>query len=89
VKLFRFGAPGEERPGVLLSDGARVDASGFGSDWNEAFFGQPGGLARLGRWVASDAPKAPRVPAGARLASAIAITRARAAPRCRASRSSS
>jgi 2-keto-4-pentenoate hydratase/2-oxohepta-3-ene-1,7-dioic acid hydratase in catechol pathway len=72
VKLFRFGAPGEERPGVLLSDGARVDASGFGSDWNEAFFGQADGLARLGRWVAGDAPKAPRVPAGTRLAPAVA-----------------
>jgi len=73
VKLFRFGAPGEERPGVLLPDGARVDASGFGGDWNEAFFGQgDAGLARLAKWVASDAAKAPRVPAGVRLASAIA-----------------
>jgi len=73
VKLFRFGAPGEERPGVLLPDGARVDASGFGADWNEAFFGQgDAGMARLAKWIASDAGKAPRVPAGTRLASAIA-----------------
>ena len=71
MKLFRFGAPGEERPGVLLPDGARVDASGFGTDWNEAFFGQgDAGLARLAKWVASDAARAPRVPAGTRLASA-------------------
>jgi 2,4-diketo-3-deoxy-L-fuconate hydrolase len=73
VKLFRFGAPGEERPGLLLPDGAHVDASGFGSDWNEAFFAQGAdGLARLARWVASDAAKAPRVPSGVRLASAVA-----------------
>ena len=73
MKLFRFGAPGEERPGVLLPDGARVDASGFGADWNEAFFGQgDAGMARLAKWIASDAGKAPRVPAGTRLASAIA-----------------
>ena len=73
MKLFRFGAPGEERPGVLLPDGARVDASGFGADWNEAFFGQgDAGLARLAKWVASDAARAPRVPAGTRLASAVA-----------------
>jgi 2,4-didehydro-3-deoxy-L-rhamnonate hydrolase len=73
VKLFRFGAPGEERPGVLLPDGARVDASGFGADWNEAFFGQgDAGLARLAKWVASDAARAPRVPTGTRLASAVA-----------------
>src|SRR6185503_18752327 len=39
----------------------------------EAFFGQgDAGLARLAKWVASDAAKAPRVPAGVRLASAIA-----------------
>ena len=74
MKLFRFGTPGEEKPGVLLPDGgARVDASGFGADWNEAFFAQGGdGMERLARWVASDAAKAPRVPAGTRLASAVA-----------------
>jgi 2-keto-4-pentenoate hydratase/2-oxohepta-3-ene-1,7-dioic acid hydratase in catechol pathway len=73
VKLFRFGQPGAERPGVLLPDGARVDASGFGGDWNEAFFAQgPDGLARLARWVAGEAGRAPRVPAGTRLASAVA-----------------
>jgi 2-keto-4-pentenoate hydratase/2-oxohepta-3-ene-1,7-dioic acid hydratase in catechol pathway len=73
VKLFRFGAPGEERPGVLMPDGARVDASGFGSDWNEEFFAQgTDGLAQLGRWVAGEAGKAPRAPAGARLAPAVA-----------------
>ena len=71
MKLFRFGAPGEERPGILLPDGTRVDASGFGADWNEAFFGGDG-LQRLAGWVAGEAGKAPRVPAGARLASAVA-----------------
>jgi 2-keto-4-pentenoate hydratase/2-oxohepta-3-ene-1,7-dioic acid hydratase in catechol pathway len=73
MKLFRFGAPGAERPGVLLPDGARVDASAFGADWNEAFFAQGAdGLGKLAGWVATEAPKAPRVPAGARLASAVA-----------------
>ena len=73
MKLFRFGASGEERPGVLLPDGTRIDASGFGGDWDEKFFGQgDDGLARLAKWVASDAAKAPRVPAGARLGPAIA-----------------
>jgi 2,4-diketo-3-deoxy-L-fuconate hydrolase len=71
VKLFRFGPAGEERPGVMLPDGTRVDASGFGSDWDEAFFGGDG-LQRLARWVAADGAKARRVPAGARLAPAIA-----------------
>jgi 2,4-diketo-3-deoxy-L-fuconate hydrolase len=73
VKLVRFGATGAERPGVLLPDGARVDASGFGTDWTEAFFGEGAdGLARLARWVAGEGGKAPRVPAGVRLAPCIA-----------------
>ena len=46
MKLIRFGAPGAEKPGLLLGDGARVDASAFGSDWDERFFGSDG-LARL------------------------------------------
>jgi 2-keto-4-pentenoate hydratase/2-oxohepta-3-ene-1,7-dioic acid hydratase in catechol pathway len=73
VRLFRFGAPGEEKPGVLLPDGTRVDASGYGSDWDEKFFARGAdGLARLARWVAGEGGKAPRVPAGARLAPAVA-----------------
>ena len=49
MKLIRFGDPGRERPGVLLPDGRRVDASGFGADYDETFFGS-GGLERLARW---------------------------------------
>ena len=71
MKLFRFGAPGAERPGVVLADGTRVDASAFGSDWDERFFAGDG-LVRLARWVASDGARAPRVPVGSRLGPAIA-----------------
>jgi len=71
MKLIRFGNPGEERPGLQLEDGARIDASGFGSDYDEAFFGGEG-LAELGRWAASEASGAPRVDAGVRLGSCIA-----------------
>ena len=73
MKLIRFGAPGAEKPGMILSDGARVDASGFCADWNEAFFARgAAGFAELARWVAADAGKAPRVPGGVRLAAAAA-----------------
>ena len=48
MKLIRFGGPGKEKPGVLLNDGTRVDASGFASDYDEAFFGNDG-LAALRR----------------------------------------
>jgi 2,4-didehydro-3-deoxy-L-rhamnonate hydrolase len=70
MKLCRFGAPGAERPGVMLADGARIDASGLTSDWDEAFFGGDG-MGRLAAWLASEGARAPRVPAGARVASAI------------------
>jgi hypothetical protein len=39
-------------PGVQLPDGRRIDASAFGEDYGEAFFGGDG-LERLARWVAS------------------------------------
>jgi 2-keto-4-pentenoate hydratase/2-oxohepta-3-ene-1,7-dioic acid hydratase in catechol pathway len=71
MKLCRFGAAGDERPGLVLADGARVDASGFGQDWDERFFGGDG-LARLADWARDNAAGAPRVPAEARFAPAIA-----------------
>ena len=49
MKLIRFGDAGKEKPGVLLSDGSRLDASGFGSDYDEAFF-ERDGLAALRKW---------------------------------------
>jgi 2-keto-4-pentenoate hydratase/2-oxohepta-3-ene-1,7-dioic acid hydratase in catechol pathway len=60
VKLIRFGEPGRERPGLQLPDGERIDASAFGEDYDEAFFGG-GGLGRLGEWSAREAARAPRV----------------------------
>ena len=71
MKLCRFGARGAERPGLILPDGARVDASAFGGDWDESFFGGDG-LSRLAAWARSEAARAPRVAAEVRMASAIA-----------------
>jgi len=51
MKLIRFGEPGHEKPGILLQDGTRLDASGFGSDYNEEFFGS-GGMQKLQSWAA-------------------------------------
>jgi hypothetical protein len=50
MKLIRHGAPDHEIPGLLLNDGRRIDASGFGSDYDEAFFGGDG-LERLAQWA--------------------------------------
>jgi 2,4-diketo-3-deoxy-L-fuconate hydrolase len=71
VRLIRFGAPGAEIPGLLLPDGTRIDASAFGEDYNEAFFGGDG-LERLSRWLAGNARRAPVIPDTIRLGPPIA-----------------
>ena len=70
MKLIRFGEPGKEKPGVLLKDGIRVDASAFGSDYDEAFFGG-GGLTKLDSWLGKNASSAPRVAPSVRLGSPV------------------
>jgi 2,4-diketo-3-deoxy-L-fuconate hydrolase len=70
MKLIRFGPKGEEKPGLLLADGTRRDASAFGGDWNEAFFGGDG-LERLAAWAREHAAKAPVVPDDVRLGPAV------------------
>ena len=70
MKLIRFGEPGKEKPGALLPDGSRIDASAFASDYDEAFFGD-GGLVRLGSWLEKQASTAPRVAPSVRLGSPI------------------
>jgi 2-keto-4-pentenoate hydratase/2-oxohepta-3-ene-1,7-dioic acid hydratase in catechol pathway len=71
MRLIRFGPPGEERPGVLLADGRRIDASAFGGDYDERFFGGDG-LERLARWVAAESARAPSVGDDVRLGPPIA-----------------
>ena len=60
MKLIRFGNPGEEKPGLQLADGRNIDATDFGSDYDEAFFGGDG-LERLATWASSNADNAPEV----------------------------
>lgn len=70
MKLIRHGAVGREKPGLLLSDGTRVDSSSFGQDYSESFF-ENGGLDRLSRWASANAADAPRVEPGERWAAPI------------------
>ncbi|HEU4576723.1 MAG TPA: fumarylacetoacetate hydrolase family protein [Polyangiaceae bacterium] len=70
MKLIRLGEPDNERPGLLSADGARLDASGFGEDYGEAFFAGDG-LQRLERWARQHAGSAPRVAEGVRWAAPI------------------
>lgn len=72
MKLLRYGAVGSEKPGIQLEDGRRIDASGFGMDWNEAFFADSSNLGKLSAWVAENSSTAPEVSAETRLGPATA-----------------
>jgi len=65
MKLFRFGEPGHEKPGVVLQD-KLYDASAFGEDYGEAFF-ELDGLNRLAKWLDQNQNSLPLVKAGTRL----------------------
>jgi 2,4-diketo-3-deoxy-L-fuconate hydrolase len=66
MKLIRFGEPGLEKPGVLLKDGARVDVSALGSDYDEDFFASDG-VAELESWLRKNVAAAPHVAPSVRL----------------------
>jgi 2,4-didehydro-3-deoxy-L-rhamnonate hydrolase len=70
MKLIRCGAIGKEIPGVLLDSGVRLDASKFGSDYDESFFAS-GGLSRLRDWLSHNASSAPQIPSTVRLGAPI------------------
>jgi len=71
MKLIRFGEPGAEKPGLISESGARLDASGFGEDWDEAFFGSDG-PARLEAWARNHLADSPPVPDGTRIGPPVA-----------------
>lgn len=71
MKLIRFGSPGQEKPGLILPDGRWIDAAGFGSDYNEAFFSGDG-LQRLAGWAGANADRAPAVNPATRLGPCVA-----------------
>ena len=66
IKLFRFGQPGHEGPGVLL-DGKTLNVSDFGEDYNEAFFAT-NGVERLRKWVVEHGAVCPAVDKEQRIA---------------------
>lgn len=71
MKLFRFGSPEREKPGVLLPDGRSIDVSAFGSDFDEKFLGGDG-LSQLKAWLVENADSAPAVAATERIGPCIA-----------------
>jgi len=71
MKLFRFGAFEQEKPGVELPDGKKLDVSAFGEDYNEKFFATDG-LTRLSEWLATNAENCQEVEEGFRFGSCVA-----------------
>ncbi|HTE24520.1 fumarylacetoacetate hydrolase family protein [Flavitalea sp.] len=53
MKLFRYGDPGDEKPGIVNANGEHCDVSGFGEDFDEDFFGGDR-LHMLDSWVKSN-----------------------------------
>src|SRR6266567_910573 len=70
MRLMRFGALGKEKPGILLADGTRLDASAFGADYDEKFFAT-GGVEALSKWLTSNTNSAPRIAQSQRLGAPI------------------
>ena len=60
MKLIRLGEAGQEKPGVLLRDGTRVDVSDIVPDYDERFFAEDG-LDALRQWLDRNESTAPRV----------------------------
>ncbi len=60
MKLIRFGKINEEKPGVLLVDGTRLDVSAFVQDYDEAFFGS-NGIDKLRLWLDNNQENCPKV----------------------------
>jgi hypothetical protein len=69
MKLFRFGQPDHERPGVLVN-GNQLRVTDFGEDYNEAFFATDG-IERLRKWLVKHANACPFVDQEERIAPCI------------------
>ena len=65
MKLFRYGPPGQEKPGIMRGE-QRCDVAAFGEDYTEAFFASDG-LKRLAEFARVHAGSLPVVAATERL----------------------
>ncbi|MEC7069105.1 MAG: fumarylacetoacetate hydrolase family protein [Bacteroidota bacterium] len=66
MKLIRFGNNENEKPGVQLDNGQKIDVSAFGSDYDEFFFGADG-PKRLKEWLSINQDECPLVGENTRL----------------------
>lgn len=66
MKLIRFGKVDQEKPGVQLEDGTRLDVSHFVSDYNEEFF-QDNGIGQLSDYLQTNLDICPKIDENIRL----------------------
>jgi 2,4-didehydro-3-deoxy-L-rhamnonate hydrolase len=66
MKLIRFGHATQEKPGLELPDGKRIDTSAFGEDYTEQFFATDG-ISRLKKWLQTNQSGCPVVSKDTRL----------------------
>ena len=66
MKLIRFGTAGNEKPGIQLDNGKRIDVSAFGQDYTESFF-ENDGISKLKIWLKDNEDSCPEIPTGDRL----------------------
>ena len=66
MKLIRFGEINNEKPGVLLPDGIKIDVSKFVKDYDEHFFGNQG-IEKLNNWLEKNHDSCPVVENDVRL----------------------
>ena len=71
MKLVRFGDLNKEKPGVLSSDGKRIDVSDFVSDYDEKFFEEEG-YESLKKWLYLNENSCPKVDENVRWGSPLA-----------------
>lgn len=71
IKLFRYGDTSNEKPGVIMANGKRIDVSLFGEDYNEKFFASDG-INRLQQWLEKNEKRCKEIPSSARIASCVA-----------------
>lgn len=65
MRLFRFGEPGKEKPGVFIED-KKYDVSSFGKDYSEDFFAE-NGLEELSKFFFKNRAFLPEVDDAVRL----------------------
>ena len=66
MKLIRFGEINNEKPGLLLPDGTKIDVSKFVKDYDEHFFGNQG-IEKLNNWLEKNHDSCPVIQNDVRL----------------------